>query len=288
MKKWMASAAACALVSVAAAGCGSSSDGSSTTSKAGGAGGTLKMATITGVLPYESLGADGKTVEGFEPDLMREVARRLGKKAQFTITEFDSLLPGVNSGRFDIVFAGMVDKAEREQAYDGINLTNDKYSWVAKSALAATTRSFDDMCGRKVGILSGSAYVAATEAASARCAAAGKPKFKTLSFDADAQGFLALKSGQIDYYPNNLPLLVRFAKQYPKFAAVGFTMLPGPTAIWLKKGSALSGPVQKALQSMMDDGSYAKILDRWGVGDIAIKTTYVNPVTTGKVTPLAG
>ena len=276
-----------------AGGCGSSSDdesgsstAASTTAKAA-SGGTLELATITGVLPYESLDKDGKTVIGFEPDLMRAGATEIGMTPKFTITEFDSLLPGIDSGRFDVVFAGMIDKAEREKAYDGVQMLNDKYSWAAKSDLAAKTKSFDDMCGHKVGLLAGSAYLTVTEEAAKKCEAGGKGKMKLLTFNEDSQGYLALKSGQIDYYPGNLPLIVQFGKDNPGFAGVGFTMLPGPSAIWLKKGGPLTAKVQKGLQAIMDDGTYAKILAKWGVSDIGIEKALVNPVTTGQVKPVS-
>lgn len=260
-------------------GCVAGSDSSATDPSSTKSGvGTINVATVTGVLPYESFDTDGKTLIGFEPELLNEAAKRIGAKPVYTVSGFDSLLLGLDSKRFDLVMGGMVDNAEREKSYDALNVTNDQFTWVAKKDLAEQTKSFDDMCGKKIGLLAGSSYEAATKDAAEKCEAEGKP-MTLLNFDEDAQGRLAVTSGQIDYYPSNLPLLAQFVKANPEFALVGFSFLPGPTAMYLQKGSPLTQKLQEALQSMVDDGTYQTILDKWDVGDIAIPEIKVNPVT---------
>jgi polar amino acid transport system substrate-binding protein len=207
-------------------------------------------------------------------------------KISITNSAFEAMLPGLDSGRFDLIFAAMIDKAEREQKYDGINITTDRYSWAAKKDLAPKTKAFSDLCGYKAGILTGTAYTELVAAASKKCVADGKKKIEMVDIENDAQGFLALKSGRIDYYPNNLPLIKQWVKGNTDYAPTPFTMLTGPSAIWLKKGSPYTAKIAKAFQSMMDDGTYAKILAKWNVTENGIDKALIDPVTRGLVKPV--
>jgi polar amino acid transport system substrate-binding protein len=290
---WRSRALLLALIAVVAAvmaGCGSSSGDSGTstqsgssgnaasTSGGGGSKGTLRVGTITGVLPYESFAEDGKTMTGFEPELIDEAAKRMGMKVKYTAIEFDSLIPGLQSNRFDLVAAGMIIKKEREAVADAIWLTTDKFGLEMKADLAKKTKTASDLCGLRIGVLGGSGpYLAYLEKASKDCQASGKKKIELPTFDADSQGYLAVKSGQIDGYPGNVPLLADFAKKNPGFAPSQLTFLPGPTGMYAQKGGPVAQKFADAVNAMIKDGTYAKILDKWGVGEIGVKSVELNP-----------
>ena len=227
-------------------------------------GGTLKVATLTGSLPYQSLDDDGKTVIGFEPELINEMAKRLGMTPEYTILDFDALLPGLTAGRFDLIAAGMIDKKEREDAADAINISNDNFTFAMKEDVGPTITSIDGFCGMKIGTLAGAAYLEPLEAAAAKCKADGKDELEIVTLDSDAAGFLALTGGQVAGWPSNTPLINGWVKDNPGYAPAGFTILPGPTAMYTQKDSKLTEPIRAAFQTMVDDGSYLEILKKWG------------------------
>ncbi len=245
-------------------------------------GGTLKVATLTGSLPYQSLDDDGKTVIGFEPELINEAAKRLGMTVEYTILEFDALLPALTAKRVDMITAGMIDKQEREDAADALNISRDNFTFAMKADVGPGITGFEGFCGKKIGTLAGAAYLEPLEEAAAACEAAGSPKLEIVTLDSDAAGFLALTGGQIEGWPSNSPLVAQWVTDNPGYAAAGFTILPGPTAMYLQKDSPLTEPMRLAFQSMVDDGTYLEILTKWGAQDIAIDTIGVN-VVTGRV-----
>ena len=273
-----------ALMAAVIAGCGSSSDSTSTSSGAAsttgstGSNGNLRVGIITGVLPYEGYAKDGKTMTGFEPDLINEAAKRLNMTPKYTVIDFDSLIPGLQSDRFDLVAAGMIIKKEREAVADAVWLTTDKFGLEMKQALAQSTKTLSDLCGHKIGVLGGSGpYLSLFEKTSKQCVADGKKAMDLPTFDNDSQGYLAVKSGQIDGYPGNVPLLAEYARKNPGFAPSELTFLPGPTGMYTQKGKDLSQKFVDTLNAMITDGTYNKILDKWGVGDIAVKKVELNP-----------
>lgn len=261
------------VVAVVAAGCGSSSSDSAPSDGPSGAN-TLNVGTITGILPYEGFAEDGATVVGYEPDLLREAAKRLGLEPKFQVVEYDALLPGLSTNRFDVAAAGYLDTAEREKSYDAVTITLDRYGFVAKKDTASTLTTLDALCGLTVAVVSGSSQAAAVDEQAKKCTPGSV--LTTRTFDAEAQGLLALKSGQVDAVPSNVPLLKQFAKENPAFGVGPVTFNPGPTALFFQKGSDLVAKMQKTLQDMMDDGTYAKILKTWDVEDVAVKEAKLN------------
>lgn len=264
----------CALPALllALAGCGG--EGGASSSGASGDGGTLVVGSVTGILPYEGFDDDGRTLVGYEPDLIREAAKGLDMDVKFQVVEFDALLPGLTSKRFDLAAAGFLDTPEREKDYDAVSITVDSYGFIAKKDTAATLKTLDDLCGLTVAVVSGSSQAAAVESQAKSCPSSDALTVRT--FDAEAQGFLALKSGQVDAVPSNVPLLTQFAKDNPDFGVGPVTFNPGPTALFFRKGSPLAGQMQKQLQKMMDDGRYAKVLKKWDVEAVATKEAKLN------------
>lgn len=262
-----------ATVAVVVAGCGSSPT-DSTPSDGPSDSATLNVGTITGILPYEGFAEDGVTVVGYEPDLLREAAKRLGMEPNFQVVEYDALLPGLSTNRFNVAAAGFLDTAEREKSYDAVTITLDKYGFVAPQDTAATLTTMDALCGLTVAVVSGSSQAAAVDEQAKKCAGGNALTVRT--FDAEAQGFLALESGQVDAVPSNVPLLKQFVKDNPDFGVGPVTFNPGPTAFFFPKGSELAVQMQQTLQEMMDDGTYAEILKTWDVEDVAVKEATLN------------
>src|SRR3954447_2399875 len=130
-----------ALCLVALSGCGSSNDNkskstsSATSSTAASPGtanpavagkvpakykskGTLIVASDARYPPIESIGGDGKTIEGMDADLAKALASEMGLKANVTNATFDAIIPGLASGKYDLGMSAFTDTKEREQTVD--------------------------------------------------------------------------------------------------------------------------------------------------------------------------
>ena len=104
MKKVLALVLSCLMLVVALAGCGSSSndkkDGLETVTE-----GKLTMATNATFPPYEYY--EGKKVIGIDAEIAGEIAKKLNLELEIADIEFDSIVPGVQSGKYDMGMAGM-------------------------------------------------------------------------------------------------------------------------------------------------------------------------------------
>jgi len=83
--------------------------------------GVLAVATDASYPPASSFAADGRTVVGFEPDLMARVGELLGVRVEFQLEDFDAMLDDLTAGRFDVVVSAMTDTAERQAQPASVN-----------------------------------------------------------------------------------------------------------------------------------------------------------------------
>lgn len=244
--------------------------------------GLLRVGSQQTFPPVEFREAGKPEVTGVSRDLLDEIARRLGLKLEYVHGEYAALISGLEADRFDLASGGISDTEEREQKIDFVNYM---FSGGALMALAdspsASARNIDDFCGKGVATLLGSRVImAAVEAASERCVKAGKPAIRAEQLPSAPDARMQLDLKRVDAYLGDFPALVYMGTQFPgRYKIVGgnYILTPYITS-WgfAKNRAALRDAVQKATQAMLDDGSYKKLLDKWGVGGAALPAISVN------------
>lgn len=224
----------------------------------------------------------GKTeVTGASRDLLDEVARRLNLKLEYIQSEYAGLISGVEADRFDVASGGISDTEEREQKLDFVNYLQSGGSIMVLSANTDKLASIDDFCGKGVAtMLGGRTIMTAVEAASERCTKAGKPAIRAEQLPTAPDSRMQLDLKRVDGYIGDFPALVYMGAQFPgRYKIVGgnYMLTPYITS-WgfAKNRTALRDAVQKATQSMLDDGTYKKILEKWGVGGAVLPSITVN------------
>ena len=80
------------------------------------ASGTIRLATEGAFPPFNFY--EGKTLKGFEIDLGEALAKATGVKVEWVVQPFDTLLIGLNQGRYDAVIASHAITPERQKAVD--------------------------------------------------------------------------------------------------------------------------------------------------------------------------
>jgi polar amino acid transport system substrate-binding protein len=245
--------------------------------------GTLRVGSQQTFPPVE-FREPGKTeVVGVSADLLAEVAKRLGLKLEYIQGEYASLISGVEADRFDIASGGISDTEEREQKLDFVNYM---YSGGAMMTLSENTalagaKSIDDFCGKTTATLLGSRVImSAVEAASERCTKAGKAPIKTEQLPSAPDARMQLDLKRVDAYMGDFPALVYMGTQFPgRYKIVGgsYILTPYITSWGFAKNRAgLRDAVQKAMQEMIKDGTYQKLMDKWGVGGGALPEISIN------------
>jgi polar amino acid transport system substrate-binding protein len=299
----LASVTAIAVVGVAA-GCGSSND-----ENGGGGGGTLTAASFSvqqdpsiagqvpadikskGALgvaadatyaPDEFIASDGKTVIGMDADLAKAIADLMGLKATVTNQTFNSIIPGLDAGKYDLGMSSFTDTLDREKTVDFVTYAQAGESFFVKADGGPTINSIDDICGLKVGAESGTTEADDANAQSKKCTAAGKDAVQVSVFPDENGVNLALSSGRVD---------AGFADTPPANYAVKqsngqFKLSPAPSienapyGIAMAKDSGLAQPVLAAIKALMADGTYDKIFDYWGLQGDKITNPTINGATS--------
>jgi polar amino acid transport system substrate-binding protein len=135
----------------------------------------------------------------------------------------------------------------------------------------------DDLCGKAVGVQAGTVQVDDIAARNSKCTAEGKPAIQVTELQAQTDVTLALTANRIVAMLADTPI-VDYAVKTTEGAVevLGQTYDTAPYGIVLKKGQGdFPEAVRGAVQSIMDDGTYKAILDKWNVGAGAIKTSEI-------------
>ncbi len=215
---------------------------------------------------------------GWDVDLGTALASKLGLKADYQISSFDKIIPSITGGTYDIGLSSFTDNAEREKSVDFVNYYNAGIQW---AQLIGKPVDQANACGLTVAVQA--TTVEETDelpAKSKACTDAGKPAITILKFDKQDEATNALALGRADAMSADSPITQYAVSQVKdKIELAGDSFDVAPYGIAVNKGSQLTKAVQAALQSMVDDGSYKTILDKWGVFSGAVQKITINAAT---------
>jgi polar amino acid transport system substrate-binding protein len=243
--------------------------------------GTLRVGSQQTFPPVE-FREPGKTeVTGASADLLAEVARRLNLKLEYIQSEYAALISGVEADRFDVASGGISDTEEREQKLDFVNYMQSGGSILVLSTNNDKLSTIDDFCGKGIAtMLGGRTIMTAVEAATERCTKAGKQPIRAEQLPTAPDSRMQLDLKRVDGYIGDFPALVYMGAQFPgRYKIVGgnYMLTPYITSWGFAKTRAgLRDAIQKATQSMLDDGTYRKILEKWGVGGATLPAISIN------------
>ncbi|NTW41321.1 MAG: ABC transporter substrate-binding protein [Cellulomonadaceae bacterium] len=228
------------------------------------------------LLPYNFLGDDGATWEGINVDLAAALSEQLGREITFESAGFDTIIPGLASGRYDMALTGMFDTKERQETVDFVDYLLAENNFLTRSDFRDVV-DMDDLCGVAVGIPGGALEGSLLATASETCVAAGEPAIVVSEFaDLDAT-VLALTSGRIDVTPNDSAANAYILSQNEDALKVsGGYLNEGYFAAAFPKDSELTSQVEDAFTAIIADGTYATILETWGIPSRGLDAPIVN------------
>lgn len=239
--------------------------------------GTLRVGVAVGSPPDEFQDENGQLV-GWEVDLVKTSAQVLGLKVKFSEASFDSLIPGLQANRYDLAIGQFGVTGDREKVVDFVTTLSANELFAAKSGSNIKVRTLGDLCDHSVATTRGSREFEFAKQQNPKCKAAGKKPIDVKVFDDSNKASLALMSGRADVYWLGSTAVQYFVRTtHGQAKVVGHYLDPNPLGIALQKDSSLSKPVQEAMQHNIGDGTYHKVLDKWGLTNGAIKTSEVNP-----------
>jgi polar amino acid transport system substrate-binding protein len=241
--------------------------------------GTLTVGLLSsGSSNMESTSESGKIV-GFDPDLIEAIGKTLGVKVDIQPAAFDSLIAGIQSGRYDVTLAEMADTKTRQQNVSFVDYLTVGLGLIVKKDNPAHVQGINDLCGRTVAVLTGG-YPAdvAVPALSTQCTKAGKPAVHASSYSALTQTVLAVQSGRADCFYNSQSTVAYILRTTPgQFEQAGSSQTLARAGIAFGKDDPQLGKaLQAALQALIKSGEYAAIAKRWGLSNVTIPAATIN------------
>jgi ABC-type amino acid transport substrate-binding protein len=192
---------------------------------------------------------------GFDLDIVRKIAERLGVKASFVKVTSPTRVPLLVSGNVDLVAASMTHTAERDKTIDfSITYYTGGQSLLVPRASAIT--GLADLDGKEVAVQQGTTLE--------KNIAAAAPNAKVTAFKDYNSAWLALSQGRVEALTGSLNILQGFQKENPDFKIVGDLFSVEPFGIGVRQGnSELRDEVNFVLQDMWKSGEYTTLYRKW-------------------------
>ena len=249
---------------------------------AGMAGKPFTVAVALGSPPDDFRNEKGEVV-GWEIDILRAATQSLGLGLDPRPTTFDTLIPGLQAKRFDAAVGQMGVTVVREKVVDMVGTLTSNELFAAYADSPIMVKTLDDLCGVTVATTRGSREMVFAEEHQPKCAAAGKKPINALAFNDGNGAAEAMMSRRADVFWLGSTAVSYFVAQTKgRTKVVGSYTDTSYIGVALPKGSEMAVPLQAAIQRLIDNGTYGKIVTKWGLEEGAVKHAPLNPTNVEK------
>ncbi|MEV7288802.1 ABC transporter substrate-binding protein [Streptomyces sp. NPDC093252] len=251
--------------------------------------GVIKVGSDIAYAPVEFKDDAGATV-GIDPDIAAAMGKQLGVTFEFENGTFDTLITGLRSKRYDIAMSAMTDTKDRQEGIDAdtgkkVGEGVDFVDYFTAGVSIYTKKGDDqgittwaDLCGKTLVVQRGTVSDDLAKAEAKKCPSGEKLTIE--AFDNDQQAQTRLRAGGADAGSSDFPVAayaVQTSGGGNDFELVGEQVEAAPYGIAVAKDNTqLRDALQAALDAVIADGEYQKILEKWGVTDGAVTEAVVN------------
>jgi polar amino acid transport system substrate-binding protein len=294
--------AVCGVVVLSASGCGSdslsgSSPSTSTSSSSQPTTGGSTDPELAAALPAKiktagkiTVGVDatyppneflqgGKTVAGMDVDVFNAVAKKFGVTVDWQPAGFDTIITGVQSGKYDMGISSFTINDKRKAQVNMVSYFNAGTQW---ATAAGNPKKVDpaNACGKTVAVQKGTTQLEDDIPVKQKaCKTAGKPEIKLIIREKQDAATADVATGKADAMLADSPVVLYAAKQSQgKVEALGDIYDAAPYGYVVPKAETdFASALAKALKAIDTDGSYKAALSTWGNESGAITDFAVNP-----------
>jgi polar amino acid transport system substrate-binding protein len=232
--------------------------------------------------PLRFYASDDKTIVGSEVDFSYLVADILGLEVDLQVADWSQNFVKIDSGENDVFISNVTVTEERKDKYDFATYRLDNLAFEAKKDSGWKVDGRKDIAGKKIGVGSGTNQEQLLVDWNEQNVAEGLAPAEIVYYQNAADYYLALGSGRIDGYFGPNPSSVYHAATSGETEIIGTfsgagDALQGEIGVLTKKDNGLIEAVNEAINHAIEDGSYQKVIDRWGLQTEAVTTSEVNP-----------
>lgn len=216
---------------------------------------TLKVATDPTFAPFEFQGKDGQ-LQGFDIDVVNSIGKAAGFQPQYENMRFDGMIGALQAGTVDAAVAGMTITAEREKV---IGFSKPYFKAGLAIAVRDTTKGItqlNDLKNKKIAV-----QIGTTSAEKAKTV----PGAKISTFDTPDLALQEVANGNADAAINDRPVTLYAFKtgSLKGLTIVGNLLTEEYYGIATSKSSANLALINKGLDTILKDGTYAQIYKKW-------------------------
>jgi len=211
-------------------------------------------------------------IVGFDADLANAIGKLLGVKVTLVDATFDTIIPGVVDGKFDVGNSSFTDTKAREGQVQFVDYFRAGEGFYEKANTSATFNGLSSLCGHTVAVETGTTEQMDAQSQGKKC------HVTVLPFSDQNQTNLAVSDGraQVGFADSQVSAYIVHLSD-GQFKLTGTPFSTAPYGFIVAKNSGLAQPLLAAVKTLISDGQYRKILDNWGVQQGAI----TNPVIDG-------
>ena len=246
-----------------------------------GSDGVLDIGASTDYAPAEFLDANGKPI-GYDADLTQALGKVLGVDSQMHTASFDSIIAKVGT-EYDAGISSFSITNERMQNVDMVQYVEvgSQFNVAKGNPKGIDPSDHLNLCGKVVGVQTGTAQADAMDADSQACAAAGQAPIDVRSYDKQAEATSALVGSTVDAtYSDSTVAGYAVETTDGAVETLGEVEDAAPQGVVLKKNAETAAAIKAALQYLMDKGILDEILQSWGVEGAALKEATINPAVS--------
>lgn len=245
--------------------------------------GTLVVTGSAGTAPPLRFYADDDTtIIGSETDFAHLIGDVLDLDVELTAADWAQNFVRVDSGEADVFISNVTVTEERKEKYDFATYRLDSLAVEVQKDSGITFGGPKDIAALTVGVGSGTNQEALLVEWNEQNIAAGLEPAEILYYQNAVDYYLALGSGRIDAYVGPNPTSAFHALQTGETEVAGTfsgagSELQGEIAVLTKKDNGLIQAINEALDHIIENGTYAKVLERWGITSEAIDDSRIDP-----------
>lgn len=276
-----------AVLGLALTACGSSSGGDSAgsgaASAAAGEFGVTQDAALAAKVPAQykdgvkiavfndwapDMWDDNGNLKGWSVDMAHAMSTMLGVKFDYTSTGFETILPGLQNKRFDAGFTSFAPLPDRLKVLDFVAQRRDGSTFATLTKNNITIAKAADLCGHSVAVLAGAADFQSLQKVNA--SECGSNKITIKQFPTQSAAELSVKSGQNQVIAGGTTKIGYLVKQTGTMTLASYNYAEVYTCIGVRKGDPLGPVMEQAVDKMIADGTYKKIMAKWGVDNSGV------------------
>ncbi len=210
-------------------------------------------------------------VVGLEPDLIRAVAQCVGFEYTYQKTDFNGLIPALQSERIDLITSGMYATEERAREVSFVTYMNASQSAVVQQGNPSDIGGLEDLCGTTVAQVVGTVEVELATQQNEECVANGEEPIETLDFTTNNQMVSALTDERADVFLTDTGVAAYLADEFDGLE-VGFDLVSDfRFGIGVnKENEELLNGINDAMTALAEDDQIVAIAEEWGFSADAV------------------